>query len=168
VYNCLYGTIKKPIKIDHSNHIPTLSETSLKVLFRTLKISAIIDVIRNLLYEKGIFIIGSNRKVGFHVIEALSSLIFPFKWNFAKITSFALNYDLFVSPIPLIYFIAVNSFKLAKIRSKDLSDKCIVHLQGSTIEYCVSNTPELPKKAFKVLQERLEKSTGEYNRLYLT
>lgn len=108
--------------------MPTLTETSLKVLFKTLKISTIIDIFRNLLYEKGLFIIGKDRTVGFHVIEALTGLLFPFEWNFAKISSFALNYDFFDSPIPLIYFINSGAFNLSKIQSKDLSEKCVVHL----------------------------------------
>lgn len=82
-----------------------MSETSLKVMFKVLKISSIIEIFKNVLFERGIFLIGKSRSAGFHIIESLTSLIYPLQWNFPKIASFGLNYNFFDSPLPLIYFV---------------------------------------------------------------
>ena len=136
-------------------------------MFKVLKIPTIIEIFKNILYERGIFLIGKSRSVGFHIIESLTSLIFPLSWNFAKIASFGLNYNFFDSPLPLIYFVMSGQFNNAKIRNKDLTNKCLVYISGNTVEYDYEETPNLPKKALKKLTERLEAAAGDYNKFYM-
>jgi hypothetical protein len=166
-YILTIGSIKKTLKIDYRPELPTLSEMSLKIMFKVLKISTVVDIFKNILFERGLFLIGKCRSIGFHIIEALTSLIFPLNWNFPKIASFGLNYHFFDSPLPLIYFVLSSQFNNTKIKEKQLCDKCLVYINGNTVEYDNANTPDLPKKALTRLIERLEESVGEYNKFYM-
>lgn len=156
----------KQIRIKERPEIPTLSDLCLRTLFKVLKIDSVLDVFKNMLFEKGVFFIGKNRVVGFHVIEALSQLLYPFKWILPKIASYTLNYNFFDSPLPLIYFIKSDKFRMDKISSKTLIEKCLVFLEANIVDHGNGETPDLPKKPLKRLKERLEECVGAYNRYY--
>lgn len=57
----------------------------MKKLFRTMSLESIILVFKNILLEKGLYFIGRNPRTAFDIIEAISSLIYPLKWEFPKI-----------------------------------------------------------------------------------
>lgn len=66
---------------------------SLKKLFRTMSLESIILVFKNILLEKGLYFIGRNPRTAFDIIEAISSLIYPLKWEFPKILVDEANYS---------------------------------------------------------------------------
>ena len=77
VLTCMFSGIKKSLKIDFRPEIPTLSDTSLRVMFKLLKIDTVVDIFKNILYERGLYLIGKSRCAGFHIIESLTTLLYP-------------------------------------------------------------------------------------------
>ena len=167
IYNAKFTKINKKIKIDYTPKLPALFDQSLKILFKVLKIDTIVDLFLNLVFERGLFIIGNDRNVGFHVVESLTSLLFPFSWNFAKVTSYPLDYNFFDSPISLIYFVKSNEFRESKLRGRFLENKCILWLESGVLEYDFDDTPGFPKKLRKMVVDRLVKVAGKYNSFYM-
>lgn len=166
IFNIKSEQNNKQIRIKERPEIPTLSDLCLRTLFKVLKVDSVIEIFKNILYEKGIFLIGKNRIIGFHVIEALSQLLYPFKWVLPKIASYTLNYNFFDSPLPLIYFIKSDKFRMDKIKGKNLIEKCLVFLEADIVDNGKGETPDLPKKPLRRLKERLEEYVGAYNRYY--
>lgn len=166
IYSLKTGPSTRQIRMKDRPEVPTLSKTSLKTMFKILKIESIVQIFKNILYEKGIFLIGKNRIVGFHIIESLSQLLFPFKWILPKIASYSLNYNFFDSPLPLIYFVRSDKFRQDKIKGKNLIGKCLVYLEANIVDSGPGETPDLPKKAVKRLIQRLEMYAGCYNKFY--
>lgn len=166
IFTLKTGQNSRQVRLRDRPELPTLSETSLKTLFKVIKIDTVVEIFKNLIFEKGLFLIGKDRVVGFHIIEALSQLLYPFNWVLPKIASYSLNYNLFDSPLPLIYFVRSEEFRLDKIKGKNLMGKCLVFLEANLVDSGPGNTPDLPKKAEKKLKERLESYVGRYNRYY--
>lgn len=50
-----------------------------------MSLDSIMLVFKNILLEKGLYFIGRNPRTAFDIIEAISSLIYPLKWEFPKI-----------------------------------------------------------------------------------
>ena len=134
-----------------------------------MSISNIVILFKNLLLERGIYIICRDPRRAFAVIEAAVSLIYPFRWDLPKILSYEPNYEFFMSPIPMIYYFNADKFRSEGLNGFDLSDKCLVYLDSDSIqEYCQDpGLEELPPKLLASLLKQLEATVGQFNQSYL-
>ncbi len=134
-----------------------------------LSLNNILLLFKNLLLERGVYIISRDPRRAFGVIEAASSLIYPLRWDLPKILSYEPNYEFFMSPIPLIYYFNGDKFKAEGLKGMDLTDKCLVYLDSDAIhEYCATpGLEELPPKLLSSLLKQLEITAGPYNCIYI-
>ena len=142
---------------------------NLKTLFRVMSISNIVILFKNILLERGIYIICRDPRRAFAVIEAAVSLIYPFRWDLPKILSYEPNYEFFMSPVPMIYYFNADKFKSEGLQGFDLSDKCLVYLDSDSVqEYCQNpGLEELPPKLLTSLLKQLESTVGPFNLNYI-
>lgn len=152
-----------------SVRIPSLPVISLKRLFRVLSLESVLLVFKSLLLERGVYLIGRNPRTAFDIIEAVSSLIYPLKWELPKILSYEANYSFFESPIPMIYFFSMDKFKFDRIAHIDMGEKTIVYVDSNDVkEYAQEpGLTEFPHKLLEKLMKGLEKTIGVYNLDYL-
>lgn len=140
----------------------------MKRLFRVLCVDSIILVFKNLLLGRGVYIIGRNPRTAFDIIEALTSLLYPLKWEHPRILSYESKYEIFESPIPLIYYFDSERFDHGTLAKLDLTDKCILYADSNGVrEFCANiGLKELPAKPTTNLQKSLSKVVGTYTAYY--
>ena len=57
----------------------------LKKLFRVMSIQGILLMFKNILLERGVYIIGRNSRSAYDIIESMTGLIYPLKWELPRI-----------------------------------------------------------------------------------
>lgn len=163
------------IQITSTTRVPNLPVdlnnikiASLKRLFRVLCLDTIILVFKNILLGRGLYVIGRNPRTAFDIIESLCSLLYPLKWEHPKILSYESRYEIFESPIPLIYYFDIGNLDYDKLSRMDLSEKCILFADANAVrEHCaIPGIKELPSKAASTLQKSLAKCVGHYSSYY--
>lgn len=111
---------------------------------------------------------GRNPRTAFDIIESLTGLLYPLKWEHPKILSYESSYEIFESPVPLIYYFNTEKLDYDKLRTLDLADKCLLFVDSNAVqEYC--STPglkELPPKLLSTLEKELAKLVGTYSGFY--
>ena len=140
----------------------------IKRLFRVLSLETIILAFKTLLLGRGLYILGRNPRTAFDIIESLTGLLYPLKWEHPKILSYESKYEIFESPVPLIYYFSTEKLSYDKLNTLDLSDKALLFVDSNAIrEHC--KTPglkELPQKLLSNLEKELQKLVGPYSSYY--
>lgn len=133
-----------------------------------LCLDTIILVFKNLLLGRGLYVIGRNPRTAYDIIESLSSLLYPLKWEHPKILSYESKYEIFESPVPLIYYFNINQLDYDKLSKLDLSEKCILFADANAVrEYCpIPGIKELPSKSASALKKSLTNCVGVYSSHY--
>lgn len=171
----LFGNKQTEYHIDKGNFTVefyekcnTLSESCLRNLFRTLSLENIAKMYFAAILENSIYIISNNMALNFDIIETITKLIYPFKWNFPKITNFETCPDFIDSPMPIIYSILQSNFNINEYidNGLDYSDKIFVMLESDEIRTINGyELIEVPKNQKKQQLKRLEKYK-KYSKYY--
>lgn len=123
---------------------------------------------KNLLLGRGLYLIGRNPRTAFDIIESLSGLLYPLKWEHPKILSYESKYEIFESPVPLIYYFNSDKLDYDKLRTLDLADKCLLYVDSNAVqEFCTNpGLKELPPKLLSSLEKDLNKIASSYSSNY--
>lgn len=145
-----------------------MKDICLKRLFRVLSIESIILTFKNLLLGRGLYLLGRNPRTSFDIIESLTGLLYPLKWEHPKILSYESRYEIFESPVPLIYYFNSDKLDYDKLRTLDLTDKCLLYVDSNAVqEFCPNpGLKELPSKMLASLEKELNKLVSNYSSLY--
>lgn len=140
----------------------------MKRLFRVLSQESIMLTFKNLLLGRGLYLLGRNPRTAFDIIESLTGLLYPLKWEHPKILSYESRYEIFESPVPLIYYFNSDKLDYDKLRTLDLSEKCLLFVDSNAVqEYCANpGLKELPPKLLASLEKDLNKIVGNYSGSY--
>ncbi|EGR27899.1 hypothetical protein IMG5_187430 [Ichthyophthirius multifiliis] len=154
-----------------SNKYPPFSQIGLKTLFRVLDIDKIIFLFECVLLEKKIFLISKHKKLIIQVAEALTSLIFPFRYNNVYIPILPEVLKTYLeAPVPFIigFEQKINVFEISQSMQSEVNKNQIIIFflkkKKSIQAYLDSNDlinieclPALPEKYNKQLKKRLQK-----------
>lgn len=123
---------------------------------------------KNLLLGRGLYLIGRNPRSAFDIIESLTGLLYPLKWEHPKILSYESRYEIFESPVPLIYYFDSEKLDYDMLRGLDLTDKCLLYYDSNAVqEFCATpGMKEFPPKLLASLEKELSKITGKYSSHY--
>lgn len=59
--------------------------SGLKKLFRVMSIESILLMFKSILLERGVYMIGRNSRSAYDIIESVTGLIYPLKWELPRI-----------------------------------------------------------------------------------
>lgn len=59
--------------------------SGLKKLFRVMSLSSILLLFKSILLERGVYMIGRNSRSAYDIIESVTGLIYPLKWELPRI-----------------------------------------------------------------------------------
>lgn len=132
---------------------------------RLLSLENITGLLKNLLLERGLYLVCCDQSTAFHLVEALTNLLYPLKWELPKIVGYQPNYTFFESPLPLIYSFDLDTFSQHKVDQLELVDKCILYVESNVlVEH--SRECHLPSKPLANLLKGLESVAGKYLKAY--
>ena len=132
----------------------TLTDTNINILFSVLDVSKIIKLWICILQERQIIIYGSRPFLLHAVIDAITKLIFPFKYPYLIISCLPSN-NLDLLDVPTIYIMGVLSscISIQQLQEK-FSETCIVDLETGRI--VVKKVKRLPRDDEIFLKKRIQ------------
>lgn len=132
----------------------TVTDTNMNILFSVLDVSKIIKLWICVLQERQIIIYGSRPFLLHAVIDAITKLIFPFKYPYLIISCLPSN-NLDLLDVPTIYIMGVLSscISIQQLQEK-FSETCIVDLETGRI--VVKKVRRLPREDEIFLKKRIQ------------
>lgn len=143
-----------------AKYIPYIPDQSLEYLFRSLPIDLVIEVWSCLLVERKVLLISKSKALLTHVALALTSLIFPFKWDQVLIPILPNALKNYIETI-FPYIIGVSPYLLTS-EVEIPFDAVKVYLDDGKIE-SQENYPRLPDKLKRSLINSLNRSANIYS-----
>ena len=118
------------------------NDTNINILFSVLDVSKIIKLWINVLRERQILIYGNKPFLLYAIVDAITKIIFPFKWPHTIIPCLPNNkLYLLENPCPYIYGVLSTYISINELTTK-YSDRCIVDLEtGHIIAKSVGRLP---------------------------
>ena len=132
----------------------TLSDTNINILFSVLDVSKIIKLWICVLQERQIIIYGNKPFLLHAIIDAITKLIFPFKYPYSVISCLPTN-NLDLLEMPSIYIMGVLSscIHIEQLQQK-LPETCIVDLETGHI--IVKKVKRLPREDEILLKKQIQ------------
>ena len=132
----------------------TVSDTNINILFSVLDVSKIIKLWICVLQERQIIIYGNKPFLLHAIIDAITKLIFPFKYPYSVISCLPTN-NLDLLEMPSIYIMGVLSscVRIEQLQQK-LPETCIVDLETGHI--VVKKVKRLPREDEILLKKQIQ------------
>ena len=132
----------------------TVTDTNINILFSVLDVSKIIKLWICILQERQIIIYGSRPFLLHAIIDAITKLIFPFKYPYLIISCLPSN-NLDLLDVPTIYIMGVLSscISIQQLQEK-FPETCIVDLETGRI--VVKKVKRLPREDEIFLKKRIQ------------
>ena len=132
----------------------TVSDTNINILFSVLDVSKIIKLWICVLQERQIIIYGNKPFLLHAIIDAITKLIFPFKYPYSVISCLPTN-NLDLLEMPSIYIMGVLSscIRIEQLQQK-LPETCIVDLETGHI--VVKKVKRLPREDEILLKKQIQ------------